>query len=159
MKELYKSPLGTPVYADITFKAVTYTAPDGKVYNTEKQTYITVLISVTIPKIIIKTQIQGSDGSIKEYIGQDDAQVSINGVITGSNGEYPSEDVAKLNNMIQARVPIPVVCEFLNSNSMGIYNLVIESASLPQEAGRISQQAFTLNCISDTPTEIDFINA
>jgi hypothetical protein len=154
---LYKSELGTDVVQDITFKSVTYTAPDGTQYTTPELKLYMMLLSVVIPKVIVKTAIQGVDGTVKEYIGQDDAQVTISGVLTAKNGERPQTQMQDLKSVVDARVPIRVVCDYLAD--LNIFELVIQSANFPQKAGGYSTQEFVLNCISDTPVEINFLNA
>lgn len=147
--ELYKSELGTPVVANISFDPVTYTDPDsGKEIKTDQQTYDTVLITVNQPKMIVKTLIQGQNkGSVKEYIGLGDYVITINLIITGPNGKYPGDGVQSLCEMLDAPVTIPVVCKYLNDR--GIYNIVVEDYTYNQEPGGISKQAFTINAVSD----------
>lgn len=152
-KELYKSSLGTPVFTNLTFKAVTYTdLTTGLQIKTEDITLDTILITVSIPKIIVKTQIQGRNGSVKEYIGQDDYQVSINGIIVGSSGHYPAESVRLLKRMLDAPVAIPVVSDYLLN--LDIHSLVVTDSAFNQEPGGYSKQNFTINCVSDTPIEL-----
>lgn len=151
--ELYKSSLGTPVVIDLTFKPVTYTDfVQNRQITTDELTLVTVLCTASHPSRIVKTEIQGRNGTVKEYIGKDDWQITINGIITGDNGRYPEEDVLALLRITEAPVPIPVVSRFLNG--LGIYNIVVEDAPMPQTAGGISKQEFTINAISDEPIEL-----
>lgn len=145
---LYKGPLGTPVMADITFESVTYTDfITGVKKTTKKITLINVLINVSQAKKIITTEIQGRNGTIKEYIGLDDYNVNINGFIIANNGQSTKSDMIDLQNMCNARVQIPVTCDFLNS--FGIFNIVIKDYTFNQEAGGYSKQPFTINALSD----------
>ena len=151
--ELYKSALGTPVVIDLTFESVTYTDfIQNRQITTEEIRLQTVLCSVERPSIIVKTQIQGRNGTVKEYISKDDFQVSINGIIAGENGQYPEAEALAIQRMCEAPVPIPVVSRFLNG--IGIYNIVVDSYSLPQVAGGISRQDFNITAISDEPLEL-----
>lgn len=151
--ELYKSALGTPVVIDLTFESVTYTDfIQNRQITTEEIRLQTVLCSVDRPSIIVKTQIQGRNGTVKEYISKDDFQISINGIIAGENGQYPEAAALAIQRMCEAPVPIPVVSRFLNG--IGIYNIVVEGYSLPQVAGGISRQDFTITAISDEPLEL-----
>lgn len=151
--ELYKSALGTPVVIDLTFKSVTYTDFNkNRQVTTDELTLVTVLCTVSRPSIIVKTQINQRNGTVKEYITKDDFQVTINGIIVGTNGRYPEEEVLALRRIADAPVPIPVVSRFLNG--MEIYNLVFEDCPMPQTAGGISKQDFTINAISDEPLEL-----
>lgn len=129
-------------YVDnITQKEVTY--PEIR--------FDTVLVSVDFAQRVVKTEIQGRDGTVKEYIGKDDATITIQGVITGSNGVYPQEDVNALIQWIYAPVTKSVECGFLQN--MGINWIVVEGASIPQVAGGYSYQQFSINCVSDLPVE------
>lgn len=149
----YLGSLGNPVVADVTLVG-------GEYFNEEIRrnvtyadvTLETVLVTVARPKRIIKTDITGRDGTIKEYINQDDWQITINGVITGANGVYPTQAVMALHELCEAPVTIPVVSWYLQN--LKIFNLVIETYQFDQEPGGISKQNFTLNCISDKPVEL-----
>jgi hypothetical protein len=190
--ELYRSPLGTPVYADITFMQGSYTE---NIPQNRKQTYVieevvgeasgvpiikkslitgrsitnevinksygpltcqAVLITVSQSKKIIKTEIQGRNGTVKEYLGLDDYKVTINGIITGPNGHYPIEIVNGLKAMLDSDQPIEVASKFLQN--LGIHSIVVESYDIPQKEGGYSYQTFSIECISDVPQELKFIN-
>lgn len=111
-----------------------------------------ILISVTFPRNIVKTTIQGRNGTVKEYIGEGDASISFRGVLTAKNGGNPKDQIADLKKIISAPVAIPVGCAYLQN--LGIYSVVFEDRTLEQEEGGFSYQAFTLNAVSDTPQEI-----
>jgi hypothetical protein len=156
-KALYKSPLGTPVFTDLTLGSKTQPNSyqdknTGKIITFQAVTLITVLISVSMDKKIIKTEIPGKDGTQKEYIGTDDYQVSINGVLTGPNGKYPTDGVTALKAILDAPIPIEVTNHFLNN--LDIYTIVIKDYNLNQEMGGYSSQKFSITAISDTPAEL-----
>ena len=151
--KLYNSVLGTPVFANLKFLSVSYVdAKTGLKKTTDELVFDTVLLTINQAKKIIKTEIQGGDGTVKEYIGLDDYHVVINGIICGGNGHYPMNEVLSLKKMLDCPFEIPVVCTFLNA--MDIHYLVVDDYSLPQEAGGYSQQNFTINALSDEPLEI-----
>ena len=157
-KALYNSELNTPVYTNIEFLPDTYeTNVKGKFLTTPQMRFDAILLTVSQAKKIIKTEIQGRDGTVKEYIGRDDFQVQINGIITGPNGHYPIETVAFLKRILDAPIPIPVASTYLNN--LGIHSLVVDSYDLAQEAGGYSYQTFTISCSSDIPQEIRLTNA
>lgn len=155
--ELYKSQLGTPVFIDVTFGD----NQNPTVYRDLKtntdvtlpvMVFQAILCSVVFPRNIVKTEIQGRNGTVKEYIGEGDAQISFRGIITGLNGQYPADVVAELRALSLAPVPVPVISEFLNN--LDIYTVVFEDRSFEQEEGGYSYQTFSLNAISDTPQEL-----
>jgi hypothetical protein len=151
-KEIGKSQLGTPVFCNLEFLSESYETQPGFQTDTPNLKLEAVLVTVVQPKRIIKTAIDGRDGNVKEYIGMDDYQVQINGVITGSNGVYPADEVARLKRIIDAPVPIGVASRYLNN--LGINLIVIENCEWLQEAGSYSYQAFSISCVSDIPQEI-----
>jgi len=152
---LYSSDLGTPVYADVTFgnsrTPTQWSDHYGNIYTLPVLTLQAILIDVSFPRNIIKTIIQGRNGTVKEYIGEGDAQISFRGVITGANGHYPIETVEILKQIIRAPIAIPIVCTYLNT--LGIDSIVFEDRTLNQQEGGYSYQQFTLNAVQDTPQE------
>jgi Domain of unknown function (DUF6046) len=149
---IYKSDLGTNVYSDVTFESVTYTDAYNREITTPQIYFTAILVGVTFPRNIVKTEIQGRDGTVKEYIAEGDAHISFRGVITAKNGYSPAAQVDLLLRVIKAPVPIPVTCAYLNDKE--IYNVVFEDRDLSQEEGGYSYQQFSLNAISDTPQEL-----
>lgn len=149
---LYMSSIGTPVIADVTLKGSTYTNNDGKQITTQDITLVTVLVNVSQAKKIITTEIQGRDGTVKEYIGMDDYSININGILNGSNGQFPISEFLLLKELCKAPVSLAVVSRYLQN--LDIYNLVVKDFNFDQEAGGASKQNFTLNCISDVPVEL-----
>lgn len=146
-KALYTSPLGTPVVADITLKGGTYQQSNGSMASFADVRLLTVLITCNRAKRIIKTQIEGREGTIKEYIGADDWQITINGTLTGGNGRYPTEETALLKAALDVSAPIPIISRYLQG--LGIYDIVVTDYAFEQQPGGYSQQNFTVNCISD----------
>lgn len=145
--------LGIPVFADLTLKGGFYTDEVTGNEITFPDIHLeTVLVTVSFAARIVKTEIQGRSGTVKEYIGEDDAKVTIQGVITGHNGVYPQNEVNLLNQWRRAPISKAAVCGFLQN--LGIDNLVVEDCTLPQIAGGYSYQTYTINCISDLPVEL-----
>ena len=143
---------GTPVWDEVTFGTVEYLDNNGNKIATPTMTFQAILITVTFPRNIIKTVIQGRDGTVKEYIGEGDAQISFRGIITGGNGHYPIDEVNSLKLIIKAPVPIPVSSRYLQN--LDIHSIVFEDRNLEQEEGGYSYQTFSFNAISDTPQEL-----
>jgi hypothetical protein len=156
LKDSHGNPLsndfGLPVWVQVTFGSVTYTDVNGNTIVTPRLSFESILVSVSFPRNIVKTEIQGRNGTVKEYIGEGDAQISFRGVMTGGNGHYPGEQVAQLMEVIKAPCAIPVISRHLGY--MGIQSVVFEDRSFEQEEGSYSYQVFSLNAISDTPQEL-----
>jgi hypothetical protein len=153
--QLYLSLLGTKVLVDLTFHGKTYTDELGNVVTFDDMVLETVLASVTVNKNIVKTQIQGRKGAVKEYIGLGDYDVSISGIIVGGNGIYPRTEVQQLISIIQCNEAITVTSWYLQM--FGINSLVIDNgASINQDEGQYSRQPFTIPCISDEDENLRF---
>ena len=146
------SQLGTLVWDRVKFDTTNYTLADGTQRTSPAMEFEAILLSVVFPRNIVKTAIQGRDGTVKEYIGEGDAQITFRGVITGPNGHYPIDEVSILKDIIKAPVPIPVISRYLQN--LDIHTVVFEDRTLEQEEGGYSYQTFSINAISDTPQEL-----
>lgn len=169
--------LGTPVYTDLTLMGCSYTDNiTGETVTLENDRYRsgspraniagnnngigsafyqnleTVLITVSKPKRVITTEIQGRDGTVKEYIGAADAQITINGIITGNNGVYPRDEVNRLVKWLDAPVSKNITAWWLGN--LGIDRIVVQGYSIPQVQGGYSYQIFSIDAISDLPVEL-----
>jgi Domain of unknown function (DUF6046) len=154
--QLYLSALGTKVLVDLTFKGKSYYDENGQYFSFSDIRLETVLVSVTQNKNIVKTQIQGRKGTIKEYIGQGDYSIQIDGILLGSNGNYPKLNVQELIYVINCPESIDVVSWFLQM--FGIYSIVIDSgAQINQEEGQYSKQPFSIPCLSDDNSNLRYL--
>lgn len=151
----YKSSLGTPVMSDLTFKAGSYTDDSGVLKTFNEIKLITVLVTVSQAKNIVKTSIQGRPGTIKEYNGLGDYVITINGVITGPNGHYPKDEVIELKNMLVSNKSVEVVSWFLQL--WDIDNIVVDDFSINPEEGGYSYQPFTIDASSDADVMLRLI--
>lgn len=150
---MYLSPLGTAVVIDIVFQGGTYTDEEtGRQITFKEITLATVLVNMNQPKRIIRTEIAGRNGSVKEYIGMDDYQINIQGMICGTNGTFPFQDVAALHAICKAPITIPVISAYLQL--FDIFSIVVTDFTFDQEPGGYSTQTFTMNAISDKPVEL-----
>lgn len=151
--QLYLSTLGTSVLIDLTFHAGSYT--DGlSTYSWSDFVLETILCSVNQTKNIVKTPIQGRNGTVKEYIGMGDYSVTINGIMCGSNGVYPKADVQALKVILTAPVPITVTSWFLQM--FDINSLVFDSFDINQDEGGYSRQPFSIQASSDEEVDLRF---
>lgn len=171
------SVLGTPVYTDLTLMGCEYTDNlTGKTVPLNNDRYRTgssrepvagnnnqmggafymnletVLITISQPIRVVKTEIQGRNGTVKEYIGADDCKITINGIITGNNGVYPRDEVARLKRWLDAPVAKDIVAWWLGN--LNIDSLVIENYEIPQVQGGYSYQMFTIDAVSDLPVQL-----
>lgn len=146
------SQLGTPVYSNLTIEGDFYEDNNGVDVSFTTMRFDAVLMSVYLPKIVVRTQIQGRTGSVVEYICDDDYSISISGVITSTNRVAPYDDVANLHDILKAPIPLKVSSKYLNN--LGITDIVINDYTLPQQQGGMSFQQFQINCSSFISQEL-----
>ena len=160
--------LGTAVFANLVFIPGEYTDKNGEVVEygqilkndeaNENFVIDTVLIDVSQQKQIIKTNIQGVAGTVKEYISKGDYQITIRGaLVSESSVKYPTEQVHQLKEYLEAEVSVGVASRFLD-DIFDIQNIVVESFSFPQTEGSQNQQLFEISAISDDPIELTVLN-
>lgn len=105
------------------------------------------MISLTGKHIIKRRQVNKGQvrGSIKERWAQDDYEITIEGVLIGTDGQYPEADVARLKNFCEAAA-VNALSPLLEI--FGISRLVIESWEMPFTAGQANQN-YTIKAYSD----------
>jgi hypothetical protein len=133
--------LGTPVWSDLQLK-----------WGGNEVYFDTCLIDVTQTKNIVKTSVQGRNGTVKEYISDGDYVINIKGAIVNQGRNYPEDQVRNLVNMMKVNKELEAVSPLLTL--FGIYNLVVEDYRLPSSEGFTNTQLVEINCISDTPIEL-----
>lgn len=136
-----RSYLGTLVWADMLLKLDTL-----EVY------FDTVLFNVSQTKNIVKTALQGRNGTIKEYISDGDYVIDIKAAIVSQDREYPEDQVRNLISMLQQPFAIEVTSPLLQL--FEVYSLVVEDYNLPTQAGFTNTQLVEMNCVSDSPIEL-----
>jgi len=147
------SQMGTAVYSNLVILPGKYTSLDDEEIVFEGLSIDTALFVVTQTKKIVKTQVQGRTGSIKELISEGDYSISIKGAIVNMLlDEYPAVEVRQLIEVCKVPSSIKIVSSFLEF--FGIDEIVIETYSLPQQAGYKNVQLFDLKTVSDTPIEL-----
>ena len=144
--------LGNPVFSNLSIDGGQYTDNNGVLITYNPINIDTVLFNVSQNKNIIVTPVQGQAGSVKEYISDQDYTINLVGVLTAPNGQYPFQDMGDLVKILQAPVPLVVNSWYLQL--FGVYNIVITGYDLGMRPGFYSQQAFSINAISDKPVEL-----
>lgn len=155
---------GLPVYSTVHFGRVSETEKPiewRRVNQLEKLPMLTlecVLMTINGSKSIVKTEVAGQRkiGSVKEFMGYNDYQVRLSGVLFSPHNEiekYPMKQVNDLRRICEAPIAVPVLNTLLNR--MGIMNLVIEDFSFPPYPGKENVQPFELSCVSDMPLALN----
>ena len=144
--------LGTPVLSNIVFAAGSYER-DGEIINFDGLTINTVLMTITQTKNIVKTPMQGRDGTVKEFISLGDYVIGLNGALVNEDGEaYPAEQVNALIELMKVPESLEFTSEFIDR--FGSFELTIEAWDIPQKQGERSQQQFSIKAVSDNPIEL-----
>lgn len=104
---------------------------------------------------IVTTQMQGHDGTIKEYISDSDWSIEINVGIQATQGgaivdDYPQEALEEFLPFLKKKSAIRVYSVFFEI--FGIDNIVIKSYSLTQ-ATESNYQSLKLSALSDNDDE------
>lgn len=148
----FVSKLGTPVYSNVIFNSAQVFDNIGRIIGFWKDFRIDdVLLQVSQSKKIITTEIQGRDGTVKEYIGLDDFQIQITGRLNGKYNVNPKEETKQLKEILDAGQPLAITNWWLQN--LGITDIVVQNYSFEQTEGEYSTQYFTINAISDKVVE------
>ena len=147
------SKLGTVIYSNLIFNAGKVIEGVVVIPGSEWEAFQCddILFSISQSKKIITTEIQGSDGTVKEYIGLDDFQIQMTGRISGAYNVYEKELVAQLKKILSVGQPLAVSSWYLQN--LGITKIVIKDFSFGQTEGEYSTQYFTINALSDNVIE------
>lgn len=140
------SMLGTPVFCDMIIENQA---------QTKKMQLLWVLCEVNLVKEIVKTKLQGTDNTVKEYISRGDYDVNIKGGLYSEfSNAYPKADVIQLRELLELPEALKVTSEFLQM--FNIYELVVESAGFPQAEAVQNIQLFNIKCCEDKPIQLKF---
>jgi hypothetical protein len=109
------------------------------------------VVSWNLPRNIVKTALQGRDGTVKEFIANGDYSIAISGLICSNKASYPLDRVIELDKFCKKNSSITIVHEVLNA--LGVFEIVIDSYDAPKSP-YINCQQYSLMCSSDTPIEL-----
>lgn len=149
-----KGVLGLPVFGGIVFKTTSYKNKYNETITLQDLFIDCCLIEVGIQRNIIKTDIQGRDSSVKQFISNGDHSIVIRGILAGNGQQvYPDFEMRKLTAICKSEVSVDITCPFLQ-DYFKVNSLVVTYASFPQKEGNITIQPFELQCLSDEPFEL-----
>lgn len=156
--------LGTSVFSNLEIPAGQYKNIKGEVIPFDGIRIDTVLFDVSIEKNIVRTPINGRDGTVKQYISLGDYAISCQGIIIGESDAVnagfdvtetnvvPETEIRKLNEIMRVPQEIEVVSEFLDF--FDVSTVVIEGASFSQREGFRDSIYFSCGMLSDAPIEL-----
>lgn len=159
-----RSLFGTPVYSNLEIPAGEYTDLEGKTIKYEGIRIDTIMFDVSQERNIVRTQISGRNGTVKQFISDGDFVINCTGIITGRSVEQskgfqvqnvvgaPEEEIRKLKAICSIPKEIEVVSEFLDF--FDITTVVINSPSYSQKEGSRGEILFQMQMYSDQPIEL-----
>lgn len=144
--------LGTSVFSNLTIKGRSFTDMEGNQGSFPDMVFETVLYNVAQQKNIVITPVQGRNTTVKEFISDGDYAITVKGLITGTNGQFPMSAMKDFVSMLKAPIAVDVSSWFLQL--FGIYQMVISYAECSEQEGNYSSQTFELQAYSDQPIEL-----
>lgn len=156
--------LGTPVFSNLEIPAGQYKDNNGETIVFDGIRIDTVLFDVSIEKNIVRTPINGRDGTVKQYISLGDYSIACQGIIIGETDAVnagfsvketnlvPELEIRKLNAIFKVPQEIEVISEFLDF--FDISTVVIQGGGFSQREGFRDSVYFSFGMLSDTPIEL-----
>lgn len=149
-----RSLLGTPIYTRVVLKETFDTVINNDIAGVGFIKLDNAIVTVTQSKNIIKTAVQGRNGTIKEYISDGDYTIKIDTVITSPYPlVFPTEELNYLNELLQIQNEIVIDSDFINL--FNVSYCVVESYDFNQVEGSRNKVNFTMTLISDYPVELE----
>lgn len=104
-------------------------------------------VTVQGSNVLVKKQVSKGSvrGTIKERWSQGDYSITINGILMGEKGQYPSDDVKKLRSFCEAG---KLLVKSPQMELFSVTQIVVEDWSIPFTAGQ-ANQAYSINAVSD----------
>jgi len=141
--------LGTPIIDNLEFPQGAYTDLDGNTIDYGSIVVDTVVFTVNKVRNIVKETIQGRNGSVKEYVSDGDFTISCQGVLSNKENYFPEDEARTLRQLFEVPQQLPIISLYLN-NVHDIFNIVIESWSMPFTAGKRNEIPFNFIAVSDS---------
>ena len=123
------------------------------------------ILTVTQERNILETNLQGRDGTVKQYISDGDYHISVQASIAGDGAnatnqnydtasEYPLTEMAKFVKLLTVKDALLVSSDWLDI--FKIRSVVIKNYDITQETYS-NRQTFTMQMLSDEPFEIKLL--
>ncbi len=147
------------MFGGIVFNAGSYINKYGDTISYETLQLECCLIEVGTQRQIVRTNVQGRDNSIKQFVSNGDDAVIIKGMLSGGGQQvYPDADMRRLQAITHAEEAVNVTCPYLQ-DYFKINSIVVQYAHFPQKQGNPTVQLFELQCLSDSPVQLKIKDA
>jgi hypothetical protein len=145
--------LGNSVYDGLILKVAIDTAVGLPLTSKEYAKFESVIITVNQDKNIVRTPIQGRNGTVKEYISDGDFDINITGLIVSKNPfDAPLEDMENIIEMLKLPNEIVIISDYLAL--FKIQYAVVHSSKFNQIEGSQNQIQMDIRLLSDEPIEL-----
>ncbi len=160
LEDIPTSEFGTNIYGQITFDGGKYNMYDSKggLYKESFGTYHLPASCITTfrrPTNLVKTEVLGSSGTVKELFGKGDWEITIRGIAFNNrlgNAVTAHEAINTLSKWADISDAIGVTGSIMRGK--GITALVIDDFSVQPVVGQWDAIPFEISCISDEPIEL-----
>jgi hypothetical protein len=150
-KQNASSVFGTPVLDTIKVEAGTIPGT-GESYD-EYVFPVDPVVDINRAKHVVRTQVAGKNGTVKELISLDDYDINIRGVLVNMDGDdLPHDAIADMKRMFELPVSLSVHSDLFQL--LGIYNIVITDIKWPALEGYSNVQPYVITAYSDEPREL-----
>lgn len=112
----------------------------------------TTYISAKARKNIVKTEIPGGNGTVKEQISHPDYEITMEGVYAVKNNKAAIALIDNLTAIWNRRYSIPIVCPY--TEKFGIKQVALESFEAAPKKGFPSVVTFKFDAISDNSIDL-----
>lgn len=147
---------GLPVFDTVMFEPLEYTDEDGNDVNLDVPLRLDVaVIEINQAKNIVKTPRAGKNGTIKEFMGLGDYNITIRGwLVSEIATDHPEQTTKEFYQFCKAPKEIKVSSVFLSY--FDIYTIVIESFTVRQMEGTRNIFEYEITASDETPFEIQY---
>lgn len=144
---------GLPVWDTVTLQSPAYTDDQGRKVPSQKLTLDLAIIEAENDRNIVVTKIAGRSGTVKEYMSDGDAMITIRGMLVSPYSNLPPSDLITAFQFISS-VPVALSVESNFLEYLQVFSLVITKPILKQREGTRNTWDYELQCLSDTPIEL-----
>lgn len=112
-------------------------------------------ICLTQAKVIVKTQMPGANGSVKEYISLDDMSITVKAQLTADDGDYPEELMEQISSLWQINEAVQIISAITDIMLPLDTKVVLETITIDEVGEMESVQNVTLTLTADQPFELE----
>jgi len=154
-EQLRRSQLGTPIYTEVVIKKTSdTTVTSGQFSGNGFLRFDSCIVTINQQRNIIKTPIQGRNGTVKEYISDGDYSISLKGSIFGDRPDKaPNQIMNDIYNLFVEPNELWIESNFIQY--FGVQYVVIENYTITQVEGSRSRIDIDIQMISDLPIELE----